>query len=380
MKILMNRRTIYISIACACLFAIAISLVLVFAIPSTSTTSIEPPSTTLPPSVTQSQPLAEQSATQSVTQPPPSLTPSVTQSQPLAEQSTTPPPSTTQPPSVTQPPPSLTPKPTSPPPSSYEDISKEAMSDPQKLILKNTFFELFEINLLIDSFNLNNDTITIKTSPNSKKKLNWNGIALTLTYKSEDPKTVPNFTQDQARLIKKFKIDDVEFNVTSNIYSSYFSFSDLSLGNVFDKLINSHYQIDRFKIKYTDNSFSDSNLYFTSDKTSTKEMTLDLIKNELSSRLSGRIIPSTAKTITINDKLILEVEHITNEKRIDTSPEQRPQSGSGNFSGFTPQTVEQKTGIRIFTIKKISEKIPEKIPEDITEGFVNVSYDKFGIF
>jgi hypothetical protein len=136
--------------------------------------------------------------------------------------------------------------------------------------------------------------------------------------------------------------------------------------------------------------FDNYNLSFTSDSTSTKEMTLDLTKNELSSKLSGRILPETAKTITINNKLILNIEHIPNEKRFDPSPPdpRQQQSRQGNFSGLAPQTVEQKTGTRIFTIKNISEKIPEdipedipeEIPEDITEDFVNSSNYKFGIF
>jgi len=231
--------------------------------------------------------------------------------------------------------PTPSPTPLPPPPSSFEDISNNAISDTQKLILKNTSFELFEIKLLIDLFNFNNDTITIKTSRDSNKQLKWNEVALTMTYTPE-VSTFPKFTEAQAKLIKKIIVDNVEFNVTNNnFYSSYFAFLDLRLGKVFDKLINSYYKIDRFKIKYTDNSFSSSNLSFTSDSTSTKEMTLDLIKNELSTRLTGQILPKTASTIVINNKLILNVEYIPNEKRIDS---------------------EEKTGTRIFTIKKISEK------------------------
>ena len=352
----MNKTTIY-SIVALLIVATAIILGLVFGMPSDSETSTKPST-------------AQQSSEPSVTPPPPSppVGPEAAEA-PVAQ--------------VAQVAPA--PPPPTPPPSSFEDISDKAMSDTQKLILKNTSFALFEIKLLIDSFNFNNDTITIKTSPDSKKQLTWTEVGLVMTYKPEDP-TFPTFTEAQARLIKKIIVDDVEFNFTNNsFYTSYFAFTNSRLGDFFDKLINSHYKIDRFKIKYTDNSFSTSSLSFVSDLTSTKEMTLDLIKNELSSRLSGRIIPETAKTITINNKLILDVEHIPNEKRFDPSPAQTGQSGSGNFTGFT-QTVEQKTGIRIFTIKKISEKIqipediPEDIPKDIPEDFLYSSNDYFGIF
>ena len=261
-----------------------------------------------------------------------------------------------------------TPTPTIPTTSNINNLSdKTKMNDIQKLVLQNTNFIIKQIKLLVLSRSITDDSIIFKTSPESKVEQQW-GNQLNILYKITPPSPmIQIYTEAQARNFKKVIIDDIEFPVIENnakFKDEYFSYFE-RLENVFTRIKDSYYALDYFFIKITENGIKniiDNTIYLTSDESSKDlELAIDFRNMKLNvtvdrydnqKEILTRFIPTTITSIVFNNKLIMNVEYLPDEKRPRAIPE---------------KSEEERTSSASFSVTRIYVK----------EGF---SGNKFGIF
>jgi len=195
------------------------------------------------------------------------------------------------------------------------------------------------------------------------------GNQLNILYKITPPSPmIQIFTEAQARKFKKVIVDDLEFEVTdtnSKFKDGYFSYFE-RLENVFTRIKDSYYALDYFFIKITENGVKniiDNTIYLTSDESSkdlelaidfrTMKLNVTVDRYDNQKEILTRFIPTTITSIVFNNKLIMDVEYLPDEKRPRAIP---------------TMSEEERTSTASFSVKRIYVK----------EGF---SENKFvGIF
>jgi len=248
-----------------------------------------------------------------------------------------------------------TPAPVTPPPNPYSAktlSSKTKTNSIQDEIIQNTNFQLDLIQLLVSSMIVNEDSIVITTSPDAKETLSLSQLGLIVPFSK-----IANISETRLKKFKKVIIDDVEFNIVSEIAYDpsypYIEFRDLDIDKIFKNLINSAYKFDNIDIKilasskaivnntinFTSNEFADTNISL-SFKWKDVGLYVNVGFDKNTNKVYG-ILPFNDLTIVINNKIIIDAEYLSDAKR--------PRY-------IKDISEEQRTLQAMYTVKKISMK------------------------